>query len=168
MNATREFPHNLFWNRAQLSTHTPPLLHIITPPPQILLPLTHELSTRSGQIVIGPSGRKQPVCPMRETRSGRSTGRMWVSSTDAHICVQLASSAERPSELYNHPHPLRVYWQIRVTNRLPKHLIENNITRENNTSNTGELVAELIHSDTLITEKRPLIKLLEFLFAKLI
>lgn len=41
-------------------THTPPLLYIITPPPQRLLPLTHELSTRSGQVAIGPSGANSP------------------------------------------------------------------------------------------------------------
>jgi len=47
---------------------------------------THELSTRSGQVPIGPSGRKQPVCPMRETGLWRSTGRMWDPTTDAHVC----------------------------------------------------------------------------------
>lgn len=78
--------HRSVLEQGTVRTHTPPLLQIITPPPQRLLPLTHELSTRSGQVAIGPSGRKQPVCPMRETRLWRSTGRMWVSSTDAHVC----------------------------------------------------------------------------------
>ncbi len=58
----------------------------LLPPPQRLLPLTHELSTSSVRTLIGLDGRKQPVCPMRETCVGRSTRRMWLSSTDAHVC----------------------------------------------------------------------------------